>query len=137
MVNAITASGTSWGLTKGCSGIPTGWAGGYSGVQGLYGAGVNSVARVSTGTYAVVLTDNWTHLDSAQVQYYAGASGTSVGLTEYVVSDTVGIGNTNASTNNTIFIQFANIVTGVENDIPASGGFYLDLRVRDSSNGPQ
>lgn len=137
MVNTITASGTSWGLTKGVSGVPTGWQGGYSGVIGLYGAGVASVARTATGTYAVVLQDSFVRLDSCQVQYFSGSSGTSQGLAEYVVSDTVGLGNSNVSTQNTIVIQFANLVSGVDNDIPAGGGFYIDIRVRDTFSNPQ
>ena len=143
-VNAATASGTTYGLTKGCSGVPTGWAGAYSGVLGLYGAGVNSVSRIATGTYAIALSDPWVRLDSIQVQPFQGSSGPSANFAEYVVADTVGLGNSFAnglgpvgSNPNSIVIQFVHAATDVVNDLPVSAGFYIDLRLRDSLNGPQ
>jgi hypothetical protein len=141
MVNAATASGTTYGILPGAptGGVPTGWQGGFSGVIGLYGAGVQSIARTATGTYAVVLDSNYTRCDSVQVTYYAGASGSAQGLDYYITSNTVGAGNTVAATQNTIVIQFESGTTGVDVDVPASAGFYIALRLRDNyvGNTPQ
>ncbi len=148
---------TSMALLPGqvTGGLPTGWQGGFSGTIGLYGAGVASVARVGTGTYAVQLSDDWCRLDSVQANPFIGVTGAATGsatglqLTEYgasIISHNVGLGNSQAggtgttgvllggNTKNVILIQFYN---GVEKDLPSGGGFFLDLRVRDSTAGPQ
>lgn len=137
------------------AGIPTGWVGGFSGTIGLYGAGVASVARIGTGTYAIQLSDDWCRLDSCQANPYIGVTGAATGsatgvqLTEYgasIIYHNVGLGNSQqnptgttgsiigGSQKNIIVIQFYN---GIERDLPSGGGFFLDVRVRDSTAGPQ
>ncbi len=131
--NAATASGTVYGLLPGNTvlGTPTGWVGGFSGTVGLYGAGVASVARQATGTYAVLLSDDYVRLDSVQVQA-VGATGVDA----TVLKHTVGLGNSTAA-KNVITIAFASSSTGQGVDLPSGAGFFLDVRVRDSSAGPQ
>jgi hypothetical protein len=152
-------SGTYWGLLPGCAtaGVPTGWAGTFSGTWGLYGAGVDGVARLATGLYSVQLSDDWRRLDSAlvQVEYGAiqlagggatGAGGVSA-LDGQIVYHTVGFGNSvstgflgtsglpGAQTKNQIVIQFSNPNSIV--DLPINSGFYINLRLRDTQSGPQ
>lgn len=128
------------------AGLPTGWQGGFSGCWGLLGAGVAGIARVGTGMYAVQLQDDWCRLDSCQVEPYLGATGLT-NLSAAVVYHTVGLGNSQLSNTgatgvsmggtmkNQIVIQFQN--NGLGADHGAGGGFFLDIRLRDSTAGPQ
>lgn len=130
--NAQTASGTVYGLLPGSTvlGVPTGWVGGYSGTQGLYGAGVSSVARIATGVYNILLSDDWVRLDSCQVMP-VGATG----LDPTILTHTVGLGNSTA-TKNIITIAFTS-TTGAGADLPSGAGFTIDIRLRDSLAGAQ
>lgn len=145
-VNAATASGTTWGpfLNQASGSIPTGWQNnitvssgpanlggyGFSGVQGLYGAGVNGVARIATGIYNIQLSDSFYKCDSVQVSQFV-ASGVAT-LDTAVIGNTVGYGNT-AAGNNIITIQFTSSITGVGVDIANGGGFYVDIQLRNAS----
>lgn len=133
MVNAATASGTVIGLLPGSTvaGVPTGWVGGFSGTIGLYGAGVKSVARTSAGVYQVALEDDYVRLDSCQVSV-VGATG----IDASVLTHTVGLGSSTA-TKNIITLAFATTSTGAATDLPVSSGFFLDIRLRNSTAGAQ
>jgi hypothetical protein len=125
--------------------VPTGWVGGFSGAIGLYGAGVNSIARVATGAYRIELSDDYVRLDSCQVTPVAAGTG----LDCLIVDHTVGLGNsvvTGGATGalakgfnpkNCIFIQFTSSGSQLTADITPGGGFFVDIRVRDSLVGPQ
>ena len=153
----VVAPGTTPG-----AGAPTGWQGTFSGAIGLYGAGVDGIARCGVGYYAVQLSDDWVRLDSCQVQFalgqasglypstYTGVTtgmGTGVGtgvlnICPEVVGNTIGLGNSQTTggigslgLKNQIFIQFTNAAGPVE--LPLSSGFYIQLRLRDSFAGPQ
>ena len=132
LLNNASASGTYLAAVPGSTvaGAPTGWVGGFSGTIGLFGAGVSSVARTGTGLYTVQLQDDWVRLDSCQVLVVA------TGIDAAVLSHTVGLGNSTA-TKNQIYLAFASTTTGFGVDIPLSGGFFLDIRVRDSMSGSQ
>lgn len=150
-------SGTYYGLLPGCAttGVPTGWVGTFSGAQGLYGAGVDGVSRVSTGLYSIKLSDDWVRLDSCQITPVLGAvAQLGGGFTGVTMADvaiayhTVGLGNTittgTLQAKNQIFVQFSsdnNITVGagsqVAVDLPVSSGFFVDIRVRDSLAGSQ
>lgn len=141
-------SGTYWAAQPGQAtpGAPTGWMGGYSGCQGLLGAGVAGISRLATGLYAIQLSDSYQRLDSCQVEPIVGAN-VATSLSAEVLFDTVGQGNTIATggmtgpfgsgndTQNRIFIQFQTL--GVGCDLPLGGGFYVDIRLRDGLAGPQ
>lgn len=148
-----TPSGTSvsTGLPRGLlpgqatAGVPTGWVGGFSGVIGLLGAGLKGVQRVSTGTYVLQLEDDWVRCDSVQLSPFN--TGTAVDWT--ILENTVGQGNsiatggftglatTGNNPKNEIFIRFYSSGQVLAQDIQSGGGFYLDLRLRDSLAGPQ
>jgi hypothetical protein len=146
-VNAATASGTVYGLLPGqaTAAVPTGWVGGFSGCIGLLGAGVAGVKRVATGLYVVKLEDDWVRCDSVQLTTFN--TGTAVDYT--ILENTVGYGNSIATggmtalqssgnnPKNEIFIQFYSSGQVLAQDIGSGGGFYLDIRVRDSLSGPQ
>lgn len=150
------ATGNPRGLMPGqaTAGVPTGWVGGFSGTVGLYGAGVAGVQRVATGQYVVKLSDDWVRLDSVQVDVISGTSGAfgttgALGIDWNIIDHTVGLGNSIATgalapwlgpginPKNEIFIQFTNSTNGLGADLPLSSGFFLDIRVRDGSPGPQ
>ena len=141
---------------------PTGWVGaGFSGCVGLLGAGVDGIQRISTGLYAIKLSDDWARLDSIQVTYQATPSGIPTGTVGqvgfsgspnapvdwYLVQHTVGQGNSvvtggmtlpffpGPNPKNTIWIQFGRQTTAYE--LNNSDGFYVDIRVRDSLAGVQ
>lgn len=138
-------------------GAPTGWQGGFSGCIGLIGAGVQGVQRVATGLYAIGLQDDWCALDSVQVDLFAGQSGLATGamisgfsglynggVDWYITQHTVGLGNTiqtggytlpvlQGNPKNMIYLQFGS--NGPAVDLPAGGGFFLDIRLRDSTAG--
>ncbi len=142
------------------AGVPTGWQGGFSGTVGLYGAGVDAVARVATGLYAIKLSDDWTRLDSINVNYLTGPSGVYTGTIGTIgfsgspnqsvdwnlVQHTVGLGNSvvtggmtlpvfpGMNPKNTIWIQFTKQGPYELNN---SDGFYIDLRLRDTLAGVQ
>lgn len=143
-------------------GVPTGWVGGFSGVMGLYGAGVDSIYKIpgNTGTYCVQLTDDWTHLEDIDVFYYSGytgaagfgASGLSVstgGIQAWVTNHTVGIGNTVATGQGLgSGVAFPagqdaggpnknRIYIQFGSQLPAGSGFWLQVWLRDSLSGPQ
>jgi hypothetical protein len=138
--------------------VPTGWQGGFSGCVGLIGAGVQGVQRVGTGLMAIGLSDDWVSLDSLQVNIQTSPSGTPTGpiqpgfsgcyqadLGWCIAQHTVGLGNSvvtggytgffNPGPNpkNMIWLQFTQ--GGQNADLPAGGGFYIDIRVRDSLAG--
>lgn len=141
-------TGAPRGLMPGQStaGVPTGWQGGFSGCVGLLGAGIQGIQRVATGLYAIVLSDDWYRLDSVEANPYLGATG-ATNLNELVIGHTVGYGNTVQTggvtvmqqgvmnPKNTIWIQFH--ASGTQAELPAGGGFHLDIRLRNSSAGPQ
>lgn len=127
------------------AGVPTGWGGGgFSGVQGLIGAGVKGIARVATGLYAIGLEDDWVALDSVQVNPYAGGTG-ATGIDSWLLNHTVGLGNSIATggytlplapgnnPKNMLWLQFHSL--GTPADIVAGGGFHLQIRVRDTLSG--
>lgn len=156
-------TGAPRGLMPGqvTGGVPTGWQGGFSGAVGLFGAGVDGIQRVGTGTYAIHLSDDWTRLDSIQVQGFAGASGVGTGALNppgfsgsyqqdigwVLLQHTVGAGNTVATggmtlpvfpgmnPKNTIWIQFTQ--GGINSELNQGAGFFIDLRLRDSLAGVQ
>lgn len=102
--SGLSTSGTYWGTLPGCptAGVPTGWNGTFSGAIGLYGAGVAGVARIATGLYSVMLSDDYVRLDSVQITpLYAAVmenNGGSTGIINSydanIVYHTVGFGNT-------------------------------------------
>lgn len=126
------STGLPRGLVPGnaVAGVPTGWVGGFSGCIGLLGAGVKGVTRQATGVYALVLEDDFVRLDSVQVSAYG-----ATGVDAQVLSHTVGLGNTTA-TKNVVTVAFTS-TTGAGSDLPINGGFFVDLRLRDSTSGPQ
>lgn len=141
------STGAPRGLLPGqaTAGVPTGWYGGFSGCIGLLGAGVAGVQRVATGTYALVLQDDWVRLDSCQINVVG--NGTAV---DWLIKDhTVGLGNSIATggltgyvsagnnPKNTIFIQFFAGASALAQDLDRSSGFSVDIRLRDSTVGPQ
>ena len=132
MVNAATASGTTWGpfLSQPSGSVPTGWQGGFSGTQGLYGAGVAAVSRISTGIYNVQLSDSFYKCDSVQIGQFVASGVASADVA--VIANTVGYGNT-ASNANIITIQFTSSTTGVGIDLANGGGYYLDISLRNVS----
>ena len=141
------STGVPRGLLPGqaTAGNPTGWLGGFSGVIGLLGAGVDGVQRISTGLYALHLQDDWVRLDSIQISPFN--PGTAVDW--FVKEHTVGLGNTIATggftgilaagnnPKNTVWIQFTSGASALAQDLQLGGGFYVDIRVRDSLSGPQ
>lgn len=155
----LAASGTYFGTLPGCAtaGVPTGWNGTFSGAIGLYGAGVDGIARIGTGLYSVHLSDDFVRLDSCQVEPVLGANALSNGgatgvdsFAAQVVYHTVGLGNTvttgfmgasglvGENLKNQILIQFCAAATPtVASDLPLSAGFFIQLRLRDSFAGPQ
>jgi hypothetical protein len=152
-------TGAPRGLMPGqaTAGTPTGWSSGFSGVVGLYGAGLAGIQRVSTGAFVFQLSDDWVRLDSIQLDILSGASGGAMnasasgalGIDWSIIDHTVGLGNSigtggvtgwlGAGNNpkNRIFVQFVNTVNGLPADLPLSSGFFVDIRVRDSLVGPQ
>lgn len=145
---AAGQTGVPRGLLPGqaTAALPTGWVGGFSGTLGMFGAGVQGLQRVATGFYALQLSDDWVRLDSIQVTPYTNATGVT-NISDLVVQHTVGLGNTvqtggltmpnfsSSNPKNTIYIQFH--ASGNQVDIPLGGGFWVDIRLRDSLNGPQ
>jgi hypothetical protein len=136
------------------AGVPTGWQGGFSGTIGLLKAGVAGVARIATGLYSVLLEDDWVRLDSVQVEPCGGGIAVGAGgqtgatsISAQVLYHTVGLGNTvttgfqgasglvGLNLKNQIVIEF--YVNSVNADLPASSGFFLSLRLRDSFAGCQ
>lgn len=160
-------TGLPRGLLPGCAtaGVPTGWAGGFSGAIGLYGAGVDGIARIATGLYSVHLSDDYVRLDSVQITPVLGAApitgGGATGVTSVdwnVAYHTVGFGNSVSTGNmgssgmvgaqlkNQILIQFSGTpgvngasgtITCTPVDLPLSSGFFIALRLRDSLAGVQ
>ena len=137
------------------AGVPTGWQGGFSGALGLYGAGVQAIARIGTGTIAIQMSDDWVRCDSVQVEPYIGITGSPTGtasgtnLTAFgaaVTLNNIGLGNSQAvptgstgaliggNLKNVLVLQFYN---GIEKDLPSGGGFYISFRLRDSTAGAQ
>lgn len=152
----LASSGTYYGILPGAAtaGAPTGWKGTFSGTVGLYGAGVAGVARVGTGMYSIMLSDDWVRLDSVQLQVGNGLQNAAGGATaaanvivSEVVTNTVGYGNTvttgfagasglvGLNLKNQIIVRFTSSGTGV--DLPSGGAFYVQLRLRDTQAGPQ
>jgi hypothetical protein len=127
------------------AGVPTGWVGGFSGLVGLIGAGVAGVQRVATGAYVVQLSDDYVSLNSVQVDLLSATA-----MDWSVVDHTVGLGNSIATggvtgwlgaglnPKNRIFIQFFSASSpSYAADIVPGGGFWLDLRLKDSTSGTQ
>ena len=160
-------SGTYYGLLPGCptTGVPTGWQGTFSGAIGLYGAGVAGIARLATGLYSVLLSDDYVRLDSVQVipvggqiaennggttGFLGGGAQTGIGMNVTIPYHTVGLGNSvttgsmgsngissgliGQNLKNQILIQFS---AGAAVDLPLSSGFFIAIRLADSSAGPQ
>lgn len=148
-IGTPSGGSVSTGLPRGLlpgqatAGLPTGWLGGFSGVLGMLGAGLAGVQRITTGTYALQLSDDWVRCDSVQIlPFNAGTA-----LDVQVLENTVGLGNTIATggmtgivtgnnPKNTIFIKFTT-AAALAQDLDRSSGFYVFLRLRDSLNGPQ
>lgn len=141
------STGAPRGLLPGqaTAGVPTGWLGGFSGVIGLIGAGVDGVQRVGTGLIVVHLSDDWVRCDSVQVTPFNPGTAVSV----LVKENTVGLGNSIATgavaallsagnnPKNEIFIQFTSSSSGLAQDLQSGGGFSIDIRLRDTTSGPQ
>lgn len=150
-VGVPSGGSVSTGLPRGLlpgqatAGVPTGWLGGFSGVIGMLGAGIDGVQRVSTGLYALHLQDDWVRLDSVQVNAFN--PGTAVDW--FIKEHTVGLGNSIATgalttlqlagnnPKNEIWIQFTSGASALPQDLQSGGGFFLDLRLRDTTAGPQ
>lgn len=129
------------------AGVPTGWQGGFSGVISMLPAGgIAGIQRVATGLYCIQLSDDYVRLDSVQATPYSNATGVT-NISDIVVQHTVGLGNSVATggmtlpvypgpnPKNCVWIQFH--ASGTSVDLPGGGGFFLDVRLRDSLSGPQ
>jgi hypothetical protein len=156
-------TGVPLGLMPGqaTASAPTGWNNnGFSGCVGLLGAGLDGIQRVGTGLYALKLSDDWVRLDSMQVTYLASPSGVPTGtlgqngfsgspLTSVdwnIAQHTVGLGNSvvtggmtlpfypGMNPKNTIWLQFTR---NGPYELNNSDGFYIDIRLRDSTAGVQ
>lgn len=140
------STGLPRGLLPGqaTAGAPTGWLGGFSGVIGLLGAGVQGVQRIATGVYELQLQDDWVRCDNVTVTPF----NTGTALDATILENTVGLGNSIATggmtalaaagnnPKNSIWIQFTT-ATAKPQDLDRSSGFYVFLRLRDSLQGPQ
>lgn len=133
-IEGFVAVGSGGTLDTSTARTPTGWVGGFSGAVGLFGAGVAGISRVATGAYNIQLSDDWVRLDSVQVKEVIGATGAFSNIDSVVSYHTVGLGNTTANKNQ-IVLQFHN--NGAPVDVPSGGGFFLDIRLRDSLAGAQ
>lgn len=147
---AAGQTGVPRGLLPGqaTAGVPTGWAGAFSGVIGGLGAGLAGIQRVATGTFVAQLQDDWKMLDSVQVLVHAGVTG-GTAVDAKIIDHTVGIGNTiqtggvtgwlgnGVNPKNRIWIQFVQTTSGLPVDLGLGAGFFVDIRVRDSLSGSQ
>jgi hypothetical protein len=137
------STGPPRGLLPGqmTAGVPTGWAGGFSGVQGGLKQGIAGIQRVSTGTYAIQLEDDYVALHNCQVQPMTNAPGCT-SISDLLIGHTVGVGNSvttggltayvfpGPNPKNTLWIQFH--ASGNQVDIPLGGGFYIQLNLKNS-----